>query len=64
MEKCCVVFWGREGHLNTRNKVLQCKDKLITEMFDSIEAFRVTLQLWEDQSEEMFLCLKASCRKQ
>jgi hypothetical protein len=37
------------GHLNTLNKVLQGKDKLITEMFDSIKAFKDTLRLWENQ---------------
>jgi hypothetical protein len=28
------------GYLNTLNKELQGKDKLITEMFDSIKAFK------------------------
>jgi hypothetical protein len=37
------------GHLNTLNKELQGKDKLITEMFDSIKAFKVKLRLWENQ---------------
>jgi hypothetical protein len=37
------------GHLNTLNKELQGKDKLITEMFDSIKAFKVKLRLWEKQ---------------
>jgi hypothetical protein len=35
------------GHLNTLNKELQGKDKLITEMFASIKAFKVKLRLWE-----------------
>jgi glutaredoxin-related protein len=37
------------GHLNTLNKELQGKDKLITEMFDSIKAFRAKLRLWENR---------------
>jgi hypothetical protein len=36
-------------HLNTLNKELQGKDKLITEMFDSIKVFKVKLRLWENQ---------------
>jgi hypothetical protein len=36
-------------HLNTLNKELQGKDKLIREMFDSIKAFKVKLRLWENQ---------------
>jgi len=37
------------GHLNSLNKELKGKDKLITEMFESIKAFRIKLQLWENQ---------------
>jgi hypothetical protein len=38
------------GHLNrgSFNKELQGKDKLITEMLDSIKALKVVLRLWED----------------
>jgi hypothetical protein len=38
-------FMDVTGHLNTNsfNKELQGKDKLITEMFDSIKAFKVVL---------------------
>jgi hypothetical protein len=45
-----AFFVGRPllvtGHLNTLNKELQGKDTLITEMFDSIKAFKVKLRLW------------------
>jgi hypothetical protein len=37
------------GQLNTLNKELQGKHKLITEMFDSIKAFKVKLLLWKNQ---------------
>jgi hypothetical protein len=37
------------GHLNTLNKELQGKDKLTTEMSDSIKAFNAKLRLWENQ---------------
>jgi hypothetical protein len=37
------------SHLNTLNKELQGKDKLITEMFYCIKAFKVKLRLWENQ---------------
>jgi hypothetical protein len=36
-------------HLNTLNKDLQGKEKLITKMFDSIKAFKVKLRLWENK---------------
>jgi hypothetical protein len=37
------------GHLNNLNKELQGKDKLITDMYNNIKAFRVKLRLWENQ---------------
>jgi hypothetical protein len=40
-----AFFMDVTGHLNTLNKELQGKDKLITEMFDSIKAFKVKLRL-------------------
>jgi hypothetical protein len=36
-------------HLNNLNKELQGKDKLITDMYNNIKAFRVKLRLWEKQ---------------
>jgi hypothetical protein len=44
-----AFFVDVTGHLNTLNKELQGKDKLITEMFDSIKAFKVKLRLRENQ---------------
>jgi hypothetical protein len=44
-----MIFVDGTGHLNTLNKELQGKDKLITEMYDSIKAFNVKLRLWENQ---------------
>jgi hypothetical protein len=39
------------GHLTNLNKELKEKYKLITEMCDSMKAFKVKLQLWEKQSK-------------
>jgi hypothetical protein len=36
------------GHLNNLNKELHGKDKLITDMYNNIKAFRVKLRLWEN----------------
>jgi hypothetical protein len=44
-----AFFVDVTGHLNTLNKELQGKDKLVTEMFDSIKAFKVKLRLWKNQ---------------
>jgi hypothetical protein len=40
-----AFFVDVTGHLNTLNRELQGKDKLMTEMFDSIKAFKVKLRL-------------------
>jgi hypothetical protein len=40
-----AFFADVTGHLDTLNKVLQGKDKFITEMFDSIKAFKVKFRL-------------------
>jgi hypothetical protein len=45
--------------LNTLNKELQGKDKLLTEMFDSINAFKVSLRLLENQLKVHNLHLKS-----
>jgi hypothetical protein len=37
------------GHLNNLNKELQGKDKIITDMHNSIKAFRFKLILWKIQ---------------
>jgi hypothetical protein len=37
------------GQLNNHNKALHSKDKLITDMYNNIKAFRVKLRLWENQ---------------
>jgi hypothetical protein len=37
------------GHLNNLNKELQSKDKLTTDMYVNIKAFKVMLQLGENQ---------------
>jgi hypothetical protein len=37
------------GHLNNLSKELYGKDKLITDMYNDIKAFRVKLRLWENQ---------------
>jgi hypothetical protein len=37
------------GRLNNVNKELQGKDKLITDMYNDIKAFRVKRRLWENQ---------------
>jgi hypothetical protein len=42
-------FADMTGHLNTLNKELQGKDKLITEIFNNIKAFKVKLRLWENR---------------
>jgi hypothetical protein len=39
------------GHLNNLNKELQGEDKLITDMYNNIKAFRAKLRLWENQSK-------------
>jgi hypothetical protein len=42
-----LVFVTR--HLNSLNKELHGKYKLITEMYDNIKAFKDTLPLWENK---------------
>jgi hypothetical protein len=37
------------GHLNNLNKELQDKDKLSTDMYNNIKAFRFKLRLWESR---------------
>jgi hypothetical protein len=37
------------GYLNNLDKELQGKDKLITDMYNDIKAFRIKLRLWEKQ---------------
>jgi hypothetical protein len=43
-----ALFVDVTGHLE-HLKQLQGKDKLITNMYDNIKAFKVTLQLWGNQ---------------
>jgi hypothetical protein len=44
-----AFFVDVAGHLDTLNKELQAKEKLITEIFNNIMALKVKLCLWENQ---------------
>jgi hypothetical protein len=44
-----VLLVNVTDHLSTFNKELQCKCKLITDMYDKIKAFKFKLRLSENQ---------------
>jgi hypothetical protein len=49
MDNQSSVSCGWEWSLGSLNKELQNKDKLFTDMYDIIKAFKVTLQLQENK---------------
>lgn len=55
-------------HLNNLNKVLQGRNKVVTQYYDSICAFKLKLSLWETQlaggDAAHFPCLKDVCATQ
>ena len=52
-------------HLNILNKQLQGRNKIVTQFYDSILAFKLKLSLWKTQLENgdaaHFPCLKHLC---
>ena len=55
-------------HLNTLNKQIQECNKIATQFYDSILAFKLKLSLWETQlaksDADLFPCLKHFCMTQ
>jgi hypothetical protein len=49
MDNRSIILVDVTGNLNKLNKDLQGKNKLITDVYDNIKAFKVKLWLWENE---------------